>query len=193
MADGRALTARYQTTDGLQVTLQAPHGRISFRVAFVILPGSDDVMKIGLKTLRERLDIDIVQAFHQRVSQVGELFATPDSAVRADETVSSVRMLSGPGLTLKGMLQAQVEGALPGPSDEFCETLVAHGPAMFMEAGEEVAARHEALVGALRVAVEVGLPEGCVAELEEIVLGECWTRFGGPLGVRRWHAWPPCG
>ena len=32
-ADGRALTARYQTTDDLQVTLQAPHGRISFRVA----------------------------------------------------------------------------------------------------------------------------------------------------------------
>ena len=46
-----------------------------------------------------------------------------------------------------------------------------------MEAGEEVAARREALVGALRVAVEVGLPEGCVAELEEIVLGECFDAF----------------
>ena len=31
VADGRALTPRYQTTDDLQVTLQAPHGRISFR------------------------------------------------------------------------------------------------------------------------------------------------------------------
>ena len=71
VADGRVFTARYQTTDDLQVTLQAPHGRISFRVAFVILPGSDDVMIIGSKTLRESLDIDIVQAFHQRVSQVG--------------------------------------------------------------------------------------------------------------------------
>ena len=177
VADGRALTARYQTTDDLQVTLRAPHGRISFRVAFVILPGSDDVMIIGSKTLRESLDIDIVQAFHQRVSQVGELFAAPGSAVRADETVSSVRRLSGPGLTLKGMLQAQVEDALSDPPDKFCETLVSHGPAMFMEAGEEVAARREALVGALRVAVEVGLPEGCVAELEEIVLGECFDAF----------------
>ena len=177
VADGRALTARYQTTDDLQVTLRAPHGRISFRVAFVILPGSDDVMIIGSKTLRESLDIDIVQAFHQRVSQVGELFAAPGSAVCADETVSSVRRLSGPGLTLKGMLQAQVEDALPDPPDKFCETLVSHGPAMFMEAGDEVAARREALVGALRVAVEVGLPEGCVAELEEIVLGECFDAF----------------
>ena len=36
VADGRALTARYKTTKDLQVTLQAPHGHISFRVAFVI-------------------------------------------------------------------------------------------------------------------------------------------------------------
>ena len=138
---------------------------------------ADVVMVIGSKTLRESLDIDIVQAFHQRVSQVGELLAAPGSAVRADEAVSSARRLSGPGLTLKGMLQAQGKDALPDPPDEFCETLVSHGPAMFMEAGEEVAGRREALVGALRVAVEVGLPERCVAELEEIVLGECFDAF----------------
>ena len=61
MADGRVLKAQYQTTDDLQVTLQAPHGRISFRVAFVILPGLDDVMTIGSKTLRESLNKDIVK------------------------------------------------------------------------------------------------------------------------------------
>ena len=37
VADGRALTARYQTTDGLKVILQAPHGRISFRMTSVLL------------------------------------------------------------------------------------------------------------------------------------------------------------
>ena len=42
---------------------------------------------------------------------------------------------------------------------------------------KEVAARREVLVGALRVAVEVGLPEGCVADLEEIVLEECLDAF----------------
>ena len=63
------------------------------------------------------------------------------------------------------------------PPNEFCETLVSYGPAMFVEAGEELAARREGLEGALRVAVEVGLPEGYVAELEEIVLGECFDAF----------------
>ena len=134
-------------------------------------------MIIGSKTLRERLVIDIVQAFHQQVSEVGELFAAPCSAAHAEETVSLVRKVSGPGLTLQGMLQAQAEDALTDLPNDFCETLVSHGPAMFMEAGEDVAARREALVGALRVAVEVGLPEGCVAELEEIVLGECFDAF----------------
>ena len=181
VADGRALTARYQTTDDPKVTLQAPHGRISFRVAFVILPGSDDVMIIGSKTFRERLDIDIVQAFHQRVSEVGELFTAPDSAARAEETVNLMRRVSGPGLTLQGMLQAQAEDALLDPPDEFCETLVSHGPAMYMGAGEGVAARREVLVGALRVAAEAGLPEGCVAELEEIVLGDCFDAVRSAL------------
>ena len=46
-----------------------------------------------------------------------------------------------------------------------------------MEAGQEVTTRREALVGALRVAVEGGLPEGCMAEGEEIVLGECFDAF----------------
>ena len=138
-------------------------------------------MIIGSKTLRERLDIDIVQAFHQRVPEVGEPFTAPDSASRAEETVSSVRRVSGPGLTLQGMLQAQTEDALVDPPDNFCETLVSHGPATFMEAGEEVAARREALVGALRVVVKVGLPGGCVAELKDIVLGECFDAFRNAL------------
>ena len=58
-----------------------------------------------------------------------------------------------------------------------CRTRQMHGPAICMEAGEEVAARREAIVGALRVAVEVGLPENCVAELDEIVLEECFDAF----------------
>ena len=81
-------------------------------------------MIIGSKTLRESLDIDIVQAFHQRVSEVGELFAAPDSAARADKTVSSLRRVSGLGLTLQGMLQAQVEDVLPDSPDEVCEMLI---------------------------------------------------------------------
>lgn len=134
-------------------------------------------MIIGLKMLRESLDIDIVRSLYQQVSEVGELLAAVYSPAHACEAVSSVRRVFGPGLTLQGILQAQAEDALPDLSDELCGTLVSRGLDMFMKAGEEVAARREALVGGLSVAVETGLPEGCVAELEEIVVGECFDAF----------------
>lgn len=48
------------------------------------MPGSDDVMNIGPKTLRESPDIDIgLRAFHQWVSGVGELTTAPSSTARA--------------------------------------------------------------------------------------------------------------
>ena len=71
-----------------------------------------------------------------------------------------MRRVSGPGLILQGRLQAQVEDVFADPPDELCKTLVSHGPAMSMGAGEEVTARREALVGALRVAVQLGCQRG---------------------------------
>ena len=67
------------------------------------------------KTLRESLNINTVQAFHQRVSEVGKPFAAPDSAARSDENVSLLRRMSGPGLTLQRLLQVQAEDAIAGP------------------------------------------------------------------------------
>ena len=64
---------------------------------------------------------------------------------------------------------------------------------MFMEAGKKVAARREALVGALRAAVEVGLPEMCAVELEEIVLGECFDAFRRALTGETPARVTPCG
>ena len=69
------------------------------------------------------LDWEGVQAFHQRISEVGELFTAPDSAARTLGTVSSMRRVSGPGLILQEMLQAQAEDALPDPPMNFVRRL----------------------------------------------------------------------
>lgn len=60
---------------------------------------------------------------------------------------------------------------------------------MFMEAGEGMTEEHEALVGTLPIAVEGGFPKGCVANLEEIVLGECLGAFLRVLSGSRYPAW----
>ena len=56
VADRRAIVIREQTQP-VQVTLQISHGQLSFRVVFVTLPGTDDVVVIGVKTLEEKLHI----------------------------------------------------------------------------------------------------------------------------------------
>ena len=71
------------------------------------------------------LDWEGVQAFHQRTSEVGELFTAPESAARTRtlETFSSMRRVSGPGLILQGMLQAQAEDALLDSPKNFVRRL----------------------------------------------------------------------
>ena len=64
---------------------------------------------------------------------------------------------------------------------------------MFMEAEEKVASRREALVDSLRVAVEVGLSEGCVEEVDEIVLGEYFDGFQRALTGETLACVAPCG
>ena len=81
----------------------------------------------------------IVKSFHKQVSKIGELFAVL-YATRADETVSLVRRVSWPGLTLQGMLQPRTEDALPDPPDTFCKTLASHGRVIFMETEEDASA-----------------------------------------------------
>ena len=44
------------------------------------------------------------------------------------------------------------------PRDEFVEDVVAYGSAMFMEVGDEMITRREALMVALDDALEAGLP-----------------------------------
>lgn len=50
------------------------------------------------------------------------------------------------------------------------ETLVSHGPGVFMENENQVTVRDKALTGVLRAVLEAGLPDSYVVELEEIAL-----------------------
>lgn len=67
---------------------------------------------------------------------------------------------------------------LPDLSDEFRKTFVPYGPLMFLEDGREEAAKRK--LRWVPMTVEAGFPEGCMADMEEILLGEC---FGDYLRV----------
>lgn len=113
VADGRAFEAWYQATDEPQVVLHAPQGCTSFRVAFVVFPGSGDISIFGPKTISENLDIDIAREYYQGVSEVGELFTVSNSAAHGGEAFNSVSRVTGPELILQGTLNTPREDALP--------------------------------------------------------------------------------
>ena len=60
VADGRAIVIREQTQP-VEVRLQTSHGQLSFRVAFVVLSSTGDVVVNSAKTLQEKLQIDVMR------------------------------------------------------------------------------------------------------------------------------------
>ena len=80
-------------------------------------------------------------------------------------------------VTMKGMQAAGKVAAAMEPRDEFIEDVVVRGPAMFMEVGDEVIARREALMAAVDAALEAGLPSDAETRLLDLLLGPMFDGF----------------
>ena len=63
------------------------------------------------------------------------------------------------------------------PQDEFVEDVVARGPVIFMEVGDEVIARREALMAAVDATLEAGLPSDAETRLRDLLLGPLFDGF----------------
>lgn len=63
----------------------------------------------------------------------------------------------------------------------FVEIILSHGPVIFIEIRKGMAATSKVLMVS---ASEAALPDGCVSELDEIVLGECFAAFWGALPAK---------
>ena len=63
------------------------------------------------------------------------------------------------------------------PRDEFVEDVVARGPAMFKEVGDEVIARREALMAVVGAALEAGLPSDAETRIRGLLLGPLFDGF----------------
>ena len=114
---------------------------MNFKVAFVVLPGTDDAVVFSAKTLREKLQIDFIRLFEEKTSTAQvDVSLAPSSAEQANSvsasTDSSLWLMSGPIVTLTGMKMAQVEAGLQESPDEFRGTLLSCGPTIFMTIGE---------------------------------------------------------
>ena len=59
LANGQKAVVRNQTCT-LQVAIRTPWGPVVISTAFAVIPGTDSVLILGSKTLREKMGIDVM-------------------------------------------------------------------------------------------------------------------------------------
>ena len=138
LANGQKVVVRNQTRT-LQVAIGAPWGPVVISTAFAVIPGTDSVLILGSKTLRKKLGIDVMASLKGK-AQGGDRSSGDMPEDVGSRGGISLRCVA---VTMKGMQVAGKVAAAMEPRDEFVEDVVARGPAMFMEVGDEVISRQD--------------------------------------------------
>ena len=172
LANGTKVVVRNQTRT-LQVAIGTPWGPGVMFTAFAVIPGTDSVLIVGSKTLREKLGIDVMASLKGKAQGGDRSSGDIPEDVGSRDGISLRRV----AVTMKGMQAAGKVAAAMEPRDEFVEDVVARGPAMFMEVGDEVIARWEALMAAVDAALEAGLPSDAETRLRDLLLGPLFDGF----------------
>ena len=172
LANEQKVVVRNQTRT-LQLAVGPPWGPVVISTVFAVIPGPDSVLILGSKTLREKLGIYVMTSLKGK-AQGGDRSSGGMSEDVDSRGGISLRRVA---VTMKGLQAAGKVAAAMEPRDEFVEDVVARGPAMFMEVGDEVIARREALMAAVDAALEAGLPSDAETRLRDVLLGPLFDGF----------------
>ena len=160
LANGQKVVVKNQTRTS-QVAIGTPWGPVVICTVFAVISGTDSVLILGSKMLREKLGIDVM------ASLKGKAQGGDRSSGDMPEDVGSLGGISlrRIAVTMKGMQTAGKVATAVEPLHEFVEDVVACGPAMFMEVGDENIARREALMAAVEAALEAREPSDAETRL----------------------------
>ena len=166
----------------VQLANGTPWSRVVISTYFAVIPGTDSVLILGSKTLRKKLGIDVMASLKGKAQGGDRSSGDMPENIGSRGGISLRRV----AVTMKGMQAADKVAAAMEPRDGFVEDVVARGPAIFMEVGDEVIARREALMAAVDAAREDGLPSDAETRLRALLLGALFDGFrrslsGDPL------------
>ena len=172
LAEGQTVVVMNQTRT-LHVAIGTPWGPVVISFAFAVIPGTDSVLILGSKTLREKMGIDVMASLKSKAQGGDRSSGDMPEDVSSRGGISLRRV----AVTMKGMQAVGKVAAAMEPWDEFVEDVVARGPAMFMDVGDEVNARREALMAAVDATLEAGLPSDAETRLRDPLLGTLLDGF----------------
>ena len=152
----------------LHLTSETPWGSVRFTTPFIVLPGGDDVVIIGKKTLREKLGIDVMaqlkpselKAHGREDGQEMEIIAGAVGELNAGAVLRAAMTLTafGPG------------GDTPGDVDHDTRLMpLFQRPVMFEDSKVEMKDRVGALETAVDDAVDRGLRPECAKMLPDLM------------------------
>ena len=141
--------------------------------AFAVIPRIDSVLILQSKTLREKLGIDTMP-FLKCKAQGDD---TSSGQMPEDVGPRGGMSLRNVAVTMRAMQGEGKEASALEPRYEFVEDVVARGPAMFMEVGEEVVDRRKALMVAVDAAFEADSPPDAETRLRDLLLQPCFEGF----------------
>ena len=172
LTNGQKVIVRNQART-LQMAIGTSWDPVAISAAFTVIPGTDSVLILGSKTLREKLGIDVMSSLK------GKAQGDDRSSGEMSEDVDSSGGISlrNVALMMKGM---QAEGKVAAAVElrgEFVEDVMAREPEMFMKVGGEVIARREALMARVDIALEAGLPPDAETCLRDLLLGPLFDGF----------------
>ena len=107
--------------------------------SFAVILGTDSVLILGSKTLREKLGVDVMAPLKGKAQGGDRSGRDMPEDVGSRGGISLQRV----AVTMKGMQAAGKVAAAMEPREEFVGDVVARGPAMFMEVGDEAIARQD--------------------------------------------------
>ena len=179
LADGRAAPIGWQTCS-LTATIMTPWAPVTIRLALAVMPGENDSLIIGSKTLREKLSIDVMKQLRDTAAVSGGGASSTDRAsaevAAMPPEVIGVRRMA---VTMKAMQQvADIEVETAGETDGFKDALLDGVPKLMMGSGDsETEQREQILKDAVWRATQAGMPPSDVAELRRLVLGHYEEAF----------------
>ena len=172
LADGRAVPIERQTCT-LTATIMTPWAPVAIRLALAVMPGEDDLLILGSKTLHEKLDIDAMK-------QLRDMAATSGGGASSTEPAPAEVPAMPPGIidvrrvavsmgAMQQVADTEVEAA--GEPNGFKDALLDRELDMMVGFDRsEMQQREQASGDAVLGAAQAGIPPDDVVELRRLVL-----------------------
>ena len=154
-------------------TIMTPWAPVTILLPLAVMPGKDDLLILGSKTLREKLRIDVMKQLKiTSAASGGGASITEHAPSEVPVMPPEIIDVRRAALTMEAMQLADIEVEAAGETNGFEGVLLGREPEVMMRFSDREIQQHEqVLEDAILRAARAGMPPNDLAELRRLVLG----------------------